>query len=127
MNPAPPGWLHRWAGLSMAGFVILVGLTGSLLAFWLEINHWMTPDLYPGERPGVTLDAATLVRRAEAIVPEARATTVYLGHPGFATIGMETRDGGSPLDFEFIHLDPIDGTERGRATWRGLPKHIRTT
>jgi uncharacterized iron-regulated membrane protein len=116
-------WLHRWAGLAMAGFLILVGLTGSLLAFWLELNHLITPDLYPGERPGIMLDAATLARRAEAIVPQARTNTVYLGYPGSVMIGMETRDEAQPLDFEFIHLDPIDGTERGRATWRGLPKH----
>ena len=58
-------WLHRWAGLAMAGFLILVGLTGSLLAFWLEINQWLTPELYPGPRAGIELDAATLARRAE--------------------------------------------------------------
>lgn len=114
--------LHRWAGLAMAGFLILVGLTGSLLAFWLEINHWLTPDLYPGERPGVMLDAATLARRAEALVPQARARAVYLGYPGTVQIGMEARDGAPPLDFEFLHLDPIDGSERGRVVWHGLPK-----
>ena len=31
-------WLHRWAGLAMTGFLIVVGLTGSLLAFWGEIE-----------------------------------------------------------------------------------------
>ncbi|MCQ4191088.1 PepSY domain-containing protein, partial [Methylocystis suflitae] len=44
--------LHRWAGLSMAGFLILVGLTGSLLAFGHELNHWLTPNLYPGPHAG---------------------------------------------------------------------------
>ena len=106
-------WLHRWAGLAMAGFLIVVGLTGSLLAFWLEINQWLTPELYPGDRAGIELDAATLARRAEALVPLARATTVYLGYPGSVMIGMEARDGAPPLDFEFIHLDPIDGHELG--------------
>jgi uncharacterized iron-regulated membrane protein len=114
--------LHRWAGLGMAGFLIVVGLTGSLLAFWLELNHWLTPEMYPDDRPGVALDAATLARRAEAIVPRARANTVYLGYPGSVMIGMEAREGEPPLDFEYIHLDPIDGHERGRATWSGLPK-----
>jgi uncharacterized iron-regulated membrane protein len=115
-------WLHRWAGLATAGFLILVGLTGSVLAFWLELNHLITPELYPGERAGIQLDAATLARRAETIVPHARANTVYLGYPGSVMISMEARAGAPPLDFEFIHLDPIDGTERGRVTWHGLPK-----
>ncbi len=115
-------WLHRWAGLVMAGFLIVAGLTGSLLAFWIEINHWLTPEIYPGDRPGITLDAATLARRAEAIVPQAQTKTVYLGYPGSVMIGMEAREGAAPLDFEYIHLDPIDGHERGRAAWHGLPK-----
>jgi uncharacterized iron-regulated membrane protein len=115
-------WLHRWAGLGMAGFLILVGLTGSLLAFWLELNHLITPELYPGSRTGIELDAATLARRAEAMVPEARATTVYLGYPGSVMIGMEAKEGAPELDFEFLHLDPIEGHERGRVTWHGLPK-----
>ncbi|MBG0801773.1 PepSY domain-containing protein [Methylocystis sp. H4A] len=115
-------WLHRWAGLAMAGFLIVVGLTGCLLAFWLEINQWLTPELYPGSRAGIELDAATLVRRAETLVPGAQARTVYLGYPGSAQIGMEARDGAPPLDFEYIHLDPIDGHELGRVTWHGLPR-----
>ncbi|MFO1125920.1 MAG: PepSY-associated TM helix domain-containing protein [Methylocystis sp.] len=114
-------WLHRWTGLAMAGFLILVGLTGSLLAFWLEINQWLTPELYPAPRAGIELDAATLARRAEAIVLQARATTVYMGYPGSVSIGMESRDGAPPLDFQYIHLDPIDGRELGRVTWHGLP------
>lgn len=115
-------WLHRWAGLAMATFLIIVGLTGSLLAFWLELNHWLTPEMYPGERPGIALDAAALARRAEAIVPQARTATVYLGYPGSVMIGMEPREGAPELEFKYIHLDPIDGHERGRATWHGLPK-----
>ncbi len=44
-------WLHRWTRLLMAAFLIIVGLTGSLLAFWGELNHWLTPELFPGPRP----------------------------------------------------------------------------
>ncbi len=115
-------WLHRWAGLAMAGFLIVVGLTGSLLAFWLEINQWLTPELYPVPRAGIELEAAALARRAETLVPGAQARTVYLGYPGSAQIGMEARDGAPPLDFEYIHLYPIDGRELGRVTWHGLPR-----
>jgi uncharacterized iron-regulated membrane protein len=114
--------LHRWVGLSIAGFLILVGLTGSLLAFWLDVNHWLTPELYPGPRVGVELDAASLARRAESIVPGARAISVYLAYPGTAMIGMKPREGAPQLDFEFLHLDPIDGHERGRVTWHNLPR-----
>lgn len=75
-------WLHRWTGLLMAAFLIIIGLTGSLLAFWGELNHWLTPELFPGPRPGIELDPATLARHAEALVPRARTTTIFLGYPG---------------------------------------------
>ena len=105
------------------GFLVIVGLTGSLLVFWLEINQWLTPELYPGERPGVALDVGKLVARAETLVPQARVTNVYLGYPGSVMIGMEPRGSAPALDFEFLHLDPVDGRERGRVTWSGLPRH----
>ncbi|WP_159731847.1 PepSY domain-containing protein [Methylosinus sp. Ce-a6] len=113
--------LHRWVGLATAAFLIVVGLTGSLLAFWNELNHWLTPDLYPIEAVGKELDAASLARRAEKIAPQGQVVTVYLGYPGSAMIGMEAREGLPPLDFGFIHLDPITGRELGRATWGGFP------
>lgn len=114
-------WLHRWAGLGMAAFLIIVGLTGSLLAFWVEINHWLTPEIFPTPRAGVMLDAATLARRAEELLPQARINTVYMGYPGFASVGVEAREGAPALPFDSLHLDPIDGHELGRVSWSGLP------
>jgi uncharacterized iron-regulated membrane protein len=39
--------LHRYAGLAMAGFLIIVGLTGSLLAFFTELEQLINPHWYP--------------------------------------------------------------------------------
>lgn len=52
--------VHRYAGLTMAGFLILVGLTGSLLAFLTEINRTLTPDLFPATRPAQALGLGEL-------------------------------------------------------------------
>lgn len=117
-------WLHRWAGLTMAGFLILVGLTGSLLAFYGELNHWLTPDLYPGPHAGIELDAATLARRAEALVPQARANRVFLGYPGTVWVRMEARPDAPPLDFDYVYLDPVTGAELGRLKWNALPTTV---
>lgn len=35
--------LYRWAGLAIAGFLIIVGLTGSLLAFYPEFQRALNP------------------------------------------------------------------------------------
>jgi len=39
-------WLHRWAGLVMALPLIIIALTGSLMAFHDEIDAWLNPEFY---------------------------------------------------------------------------------
>lgn len=116
-------WLHRWVGLTTAGFLILVGLTGSLLAFLPELNRSLTPELYPGPH-GAELTLATLARRAEALVPQAQASAVYLGWPGTAMIRMQARPGSSSLDFNYLFLDAVKGTELGRMNRGALPRAL---
>jgi uncharacterized iron-regulated membrane protein len=114
-------WLHRWVGLTMAVFLIIVGLTGSLLAFLPELQHWLAPHMHPGAHPGVELDAATLLRRAEALVPDALVNTAYLGEEGVAHIGVEAKPDGKPLAFDGLVLDRVTGEELGRVKWGELP------
>ncbi len=117
-----PLWVlvHRWVGLTIAAFLVIVGLTGSLLAFLPELNHWLGPQLHPGPH-GVALDAATLARRAEILMPHASARTVYLGDVGAASVGMVPRSGAIPLDFSSLVLDAVTGEELGRLQGGGLP------
>jgi uncharacterized iron-regulated membrane protein len=114
-------WLHRWVGLAMAGFLIIVGLTGSLLAFYPELNRWLTPNLHPGLRAGVEIDMAALARRAEELIPQARANRVFIASMDTVMIGMEARPGDPPLDFDQLCLDPANGEELGRLTWGAPP------
>ncbi|MBG0812445.1 PepSY domain-containing protein [Methylosinus sp. H3A] len=98
----------------MAGFLIVVGLTGTMLAFLPELSHWLAPQIYPGPH-GPTLDPAMLARRAERLAPGAHAVTVYLGGElGAARIGMKPQPGAPPLDFGALILDAVTGEELGR-------------
>ncbi len=36
-------YIHRYVGLRMALFLVIVRLTGSLLAFYDEIDDWLNP------------------------------------------------------------------------------------
>lgn len=111
-------WLHRWVGLLTAGFLILVGLTGALLAFYGELSHWIAPEAYPGLH-GETLAPAALARRAERLVPQGRAVAVYLGgESGAARVTMQAAPGAEPLGFGAVTLDAVTGEDLGR---RGSP------
>lgn len=46
--------LHRYAGLTIALFLIISGLTGSLLAFHDEIDEWLNDDWFQIERTSAT-------------------------------------------------------------------------
>ena len=61
--------LHRYAGAALAAFVVLAGLTGSLLAFHHEIDAWLVPELHRvrAETSRASLD--DIAERVEAGMP----------------------------------------------------------
>lgn len=115
-------WLHRWVGLAMAGFLVVVGLTGSLLAFKSELEHLITPELYatPRSTPA-PLDLATLVDRAEAAIPRGEVSGVYLVEPDQVVVSMRPRQDAQgklyDLGFNQLYLDPWTGAVLGRRNW----------
>ena len=46
-------WLevHLWLGLVAGAVLVLIGLTGSILVFWQEIDAWLHPSLLRIESP----------------------------------------------------------------------------
>jgi uncharacterized iron-regulated membrane protein len=103
----------------MTVFLVITGLTGSLLAFTDELNRAVTPDLFPPAQSGVSLDMATLAERAEELAPQARTNSIYVGTPGTVIVQMDARppvtgSASYSLPFNQLFLDPIKGTELGR-------------
>lgn len=112
-------WLHRWAGLLMALFLVVVGLTGTLLAFRVKLDRQLNPQLYADGKPGQPpLDLATLAERAEALVPEARPGFFSIEF-GQSVIALRPRTNPATrqpyqLAFDHLILDPYTGRELGR-------------
>ena len=112
-------WLHRWTGLTLAAFLILVGLTGSLLAFRTKLEHAINPQLFATSRPGqAVLDLATIAERAEAQAPHSRPEYVSVLTDRVEITCVPRRDPGTgklyALDFNHLILDPYTGRELGR-------------
>lgn len=112
-------FLHRWVGLLMAVFLIIVGLTGSLLAFKKELEHVFAHELYAVPQPGVPpLDLATLMERAP-LVPHARVIGAHWNGTDQAQIIYRFEKNpatGKPYDlgFDELFVDPWTGAELGR-------------
>ena len=118
-------FIHRWAGLLMAGFLILVGITGSLLTFNSELERLISPQLYAAPRPGaVPLDAATLALRAEALEPKGQVYGVSFAEPDQVLVMMGPRRKSEAeldtLGFNQLFLDPYTGEELGRRSWGAI-------
>jgi uncharacterized iron-regulated membrane protein len=121
--------VHRCAGLAMAGFLIVVGLTGSLLAFLPELDRWLAPEWYPPLRAGTPLDPGILAERAQALVPHAQVSAVYLHEPERAEVRLSPRtDAATGKPFTLMHdrilLDPVTGDEIGRRNFGALSEGI---
>lgn len=118
-------WLHRWTGLTLTLFLVLVGLTGSLLAFKKKIDRYINPQLYVESRAGVApLDPATLAERAEAQFPHARVG-FFAVEPDQVEMECVPRTNprtGKPfeLDFDQLFLDPYTGQILGRRKFGDL-------
>lgn len=119
-------WLHRWAGLSLAGLFVIVGSTGSILAFKVDVERLLCPEIYASPDPSKTpLEIVTLADHATLLAPEAKVEDVYLADPDQVQIGLKPKTNpntGRPyvLGFDQILLDPRTGEELGRRAWGDL-------
>ena len=112
-------WLHRWAGLAITIFLIVVGLTGTLLAFRAPLDRLLNPQLFRSARPGQhALDLATLAERAEQQEPKARPTyfSIEDGQVVMAITPRKESVSGRAynLNFDHLYLDPYTGDILGR-------------
>ncbi|MGR8997892.1 MAG: PepSY-associated TM helix domain-containing protein [Gammaproteobacteria bacterium] len=113
--------VHRYAGLGMALFLIVSGLTGSLLAFYHELDHVLNPGLFGvQERRAPVLGPNALVACVQKAYPGTRVSFLALQRTDGASVrvglspGNDTA-GGKPNgpDINEVYLDPYDGRVLG--------------
>lgn len=119
-------WLHRWAGLAMTGFLVIVGLTGSLLAFYPELERMMNPHWYPDRAPNTWMTAGELAARLEAQEPRLRVGELSLrGFDGATSAWVRPRRDpatGQPFDlgYDVVVLDPANAAVLDRYRYGSL-------
>lgn len=113
-------WLlvHCYAGLLIACFLVVVGLTGSVLAFRNEIDRLASPQFFAKPQAGAPqLDFATLAERAETLVPHGQAYWIvaFPDQISVAFIPRRNPQTGKPwkLDVAWLYLNPWTGQELG--------------
>jgi len=112
-------WQHRWTGLLMTVFLVIIGLSGSILAYRRDVDRLLNPQLFAVPIPGAQpLSLAALAERAETIAPRAKVWYMSADDEQ-ASIRCAPRTNpatGKPYDIGFDHLilNPWTGQELGR-------------
>jgi uncharacterized iron-regulated membrane protein len=105
--------LHRYIGIATLVVAVILGLTGAILAFELEINHWFARGVIH-VRPGVRrLPMVTLLQNALRNYPGYRPTSVRPGMQPNRSVGIWlTPERGKDLDL-LVYVDPYTGVVLG--------------
>lgn len=111
--------LHRWLGLTVAVFLVVAGLTGSVLAFYDELDVWTNPGLYrtqPAFAAARQLDSFELRERLLQQVPEITVNYIPLRQvPGTAALFYnDLASDGEDGDY---FLDLYTGELKGSRLW----------
>lgn len=118
--------IHRYTGLAMAIFLVLAGVTGSIIAFDDELDAWLNPHLFRTDGTGEPLSAAALAAAVELAYPQVHVSSIplKLGAGEAAKLGVRARIDpitGRPfsLGYDQIFADPITGKVIGTRSTRG--------
>jgi uncharacterized iron-regulated membrane protein len=116
--------VHRYFGLALALFLIVLGLTGSLLAFYHEVDAWLNPQLFQATAQGKPLSPDTLVRRIEQADPRVRVrympVEVKPGHAVETLVDARVNPTTGklyPVDYDEVFIDPVSGEILGQRHW----------
>jgi len=117
--------LHRYAGLLIAGFLFVSGITGAVISWDHELDDLLNPHLMEAKAEGPPIPSLELAKQIEARNPDIRVTYVPLApeHAGTSLdFGVEARvDPQTQRQYETgfnqVFIDPASGAELGRRDW----------
>ena len=102
--------VHLYLGLTAALFLTVLGVTGSIMAFEGDIDHWVHPhDWYVAPR-NQRLSEAGLISEVERRVSPARVSMIQIAPQGNLAQGLQLSDRS------LVTVNPYDGSILSRAT-----------
>ncbi|HKX33081.1 MAG TPA: PepSY-associated TM helix domain-containing protein [Blastocatellia bacterium] len=115
---------HRYAGLTLAGFLVIIGLTGSVIAFFNELDARFNPELLTVKPEGKPIPLLELREKLEAQDP--RSHVYYLHFPespdqsvsAYAEGAIDPKTGEPhPLNYDEVFANPYSGERLGERHW----------
>ena len=114
--------LHRYTGLAMTAFLIVVGLTGCLLAFLPELDGVINPQYVAPIQAVTMLNPLTLMENAERLDTAIKADAVWLSDTA-ATVTVSSRT-TNDVGYDQLIFNPYTGELLGRRHWGDLSQGL---
>jgi uncharacterized iron-regulated membrane protein len=112
--------IHRYVGLAMAVFLLVAGLTGSLLVFYTELDRLASGSLQlvdPPHPDAPLLEPFELAERIQAALPGAGDSVFFDLKPRAAvSVWLEVE----PEEWREAFVDPYTGRVLGQRNWGDL-------
>src|SRR6202035_5109092 len=100
--------IHLYLGLFGAIFLVILGVTGSVMAFEGDIDHWLHPSLWYVKAGPRVLPEGQLIAKVQQQFAPARVGGVEMSpHPDLAQMMHLT-------DRSAVMVNPYDGSVLGR-------------
>ena len=116
--------LHRYIGLATAVFLLLAGITGSILAFNHELDEWLNPQFYSASAEGSRLPPGELVDAVQSAHPKLQVWYMEYPHEAghtalMAAVPRNDPATGKPFDErnQVFYLDPVNAEQTGQRYW----------
>lgn len=113
--------IHRWAGLAVALFLIVAGLTGAVTSWDHELDEWLNADIMHAPGRGPLRDPMELAAVVEAADPRVQVSYITLaleeGHAASFLVRPRADPAtGQPfaLDYNNVFVDPVTGRITGQ-------------
>ncbi len=115
-----PFWVlaHRYVGLAMTAFLIIVGLTGSLLAFLPELDGAINPQWVTPVQAVAMREPLTFIENAEHLDAEIKANAVWLSDTA-ATVTISPRT-ANDVGYDQLIFNPYTGELLSKRHWGNL-------
>ncbi len=119
--------VHRYAGLTMAAFLFLTGLTGAIISWDHELDDVLNPHLMEAHSQGPRANPLDLVQKVEARDPRIQVTYFVLNPRAGESLQLGISPRVDPATnklyepgYNELFLDPVTGEELGRREWGGV-------
>jgi uncharacterized iron-regulated membrane protein len=96
--------LHRWIGVFILLFIVIAGLTGSAIAFWRTVDHWLNPAWYLVDVGDDPQSLKTLSEQVLQTYPTAKVHGIILAKDNTSSVIFYLA--GEPTGIDEVFINP---------------------